>query len=281
MKRRAALVAAALAAMPILPGPAAAQAPSGEACAIDSDPVAPIRDHLPVDQSFSDRALARFAYPYALMIYDAERAYRYALAPYGFIRGEDSREVFAELGPEAVARQLGTGFYATTFFHCREKALVVVFRSVDFYDIRDFLSALERQVGSGESSEALLFFDTIRARYPDYWISVAGHSAAGAIASFVGAARAVPSVVFNATRTDAALGNDGRDQLVVIMEGDALSDPDATAPPGLVSLVEPLTDVEGALAGTQLIIHPVEEPVIPLQLHWSSFLLNELEILIE
>lgn len=274
---RTGLLAAAVAAL--LGGPAHSDPVAGGTCPAGSDPVEPIRDHLPVDQSYSDRDLARFALPYALMISDAERRWRYHLAPYGFIRGEDSSKVFAEIRGGATIRQAATGFYGTTFFHCEEKAIVVVFRSVDFYDVRDFLGALDRQIGSGESGEALLFFDAIRERYPDYSISVAGHSAAGALASWVGAVRSVPSVVFDATRTDAALLNDGSDQLVVIMEGDVLSDPDATAPGGFLRMIETLTDVDGALAGTQLKIDPVAEPVILLQLHWSGFMVKELTTL--
>lgn len=242
-------------------------------------PVSPIHDHLPVDSGWSDSALARFALPYARMIYDAERSWRYSLEPYGFIRGEDSRAVLPTIGGAAVARAAVTGFYATTYFHCSERSLVVVYRSFDFYDIRDYFSSLDRQIGDGESEVALNFFDAIRARYPDYDISIAGHSAAGGLASYIAAERHVPSVLFNPARNDAALRNNGRDQLIVVIEGDAISDPYATAPPGIVALVEPLTDRDEALKGTYLVIDPVNEPFIPLQLHWSGFLLKELEYL--
>lgn len=248
-------------------------------CPAGVTPDSPIRGHLPVDASFSDEQLARFALPYARMIHDAERSWRYTLEPFGFIRGEDSRAVLPYVGGGAVARAAVTGFYATTYFHCREKALVVVYRSFDFYDIRDYFSSLDRQLGDGESQVALDFFDAIRARYPDYDISIAGHSAAGGLASYVAAERNVPSVLFNPARNDAALRNDGSDQLIVVIEGDAISDPNATAPPGIVALVEPLTDRDEALKGTYLVIDPVQEPVIPLQLHWSGFLLTELEYL--
>lgn len=248
-------------------------------CAPGVTPVAPISDRLPVNQNFSDRDLARFALPYAQMISDATRRWRDNLEPYGFVRGEDSTAVFAEIGDGAMLSQIASGFYGTTFFHCREKAIVVAIRSVEFYDLRDFLGALDRQIASGEAEPALVFFDAIRARYPDYSISVTGHSSAGGIASWVGAVRSVPTVVFDATRTDASLSNDGRDQLAVRVAGDVLSDPDATAPPGIMRMVESLTDREEVLSGTELEIEPVNEALFTLQLHWSGFLIRELELL--
>lgn len=247
------------------------------AAQLQSDP--PIRDTLPISPNASDQVLARFALPYALMISDAERPFRDSLGPYGFTRGVDSKEVFLGLGEGDRLKSAVTGFYATTYLHCSGDALVIVFRSVSAYDLRDYVTALDRQLGDGVSSLALSFIDAIRARYPDHHFAVAGHSAAGGVASFVGAARSVPSVVFDATRNDAALTNDGRNQLVVYVAGDVLSDPDATATPSLVGLVEPLTDRDQALRGITLRIEPIAEPLFPLQLHWSGFLIRELEAL--
>ena len=189
-----------------------------EACRAgdSSSYVAPLPDGLPILQSASDRAKAVFALPYALMAEDSRDRSSDRLVHYGYYRGIDSDDLFADISRASLALTRLTGFYATTFLHCSADALVIVYRSATTFDGRDWIAAFARQMLGGESSLALRFFEGVRERNPGYSIAIVGHSSGGALASYVADVVDLPSVTFNPIRTNAAVANNGRKQFNIL-----------------------------------------------------------------
>ena len=209
------------------------------------------------------------------MAADAEDLGTDSLAPYGFVRGPDSLELFAEYGDGLFAGALVAGFYGTTYFHCDERAIAIVIRSMAPRDVRDWMSSVLRR-SSGTAEVALAFVEAVREAYPDYALSVVGHSAAGAVASYVAAEQNLPSVVFNATRTDFAQTNDGAEQLVVTVSGDVFSDPEAAPAAGVMAVPQAIVANPGRIAGVELRIDPVGEYRFLWELHYIDVIIDEL-----
>lgn len=260
----------------LLAAPAAAQ-PTLPQCAAGEQvyPARTIAENLPVGPRSSPADLADFALPYAMMAANAEERREDWLAPYGFVRGPDSVSIFSARGKGEALRAALIGFYGTVYFHCNASALVVVLRSMSTLDARDWAAGLWRRA-NGEATMALAFFDAVREAYPDYSLAVVGHSAAGAVASYVAAERNVPSVVFNPTRTDFALQNDGSQQLIVIINGDVFSDPDVGQVEGVMAVPQALVDNPGRISGTELRIEPRGDYRFLWELHFIDVIVDEL-----
>lgn len=218
--------------------------------------------------SWPESEQARFVLPYALMARDVRGVDDDNLGPYGFRRSLDSNQLFAADDRGALARAGVTGFYGATFFDCTERSLVIVIRSTSPYDPRDLILGIFRQMSGGESELALRFFDAVAARFPGYRITVTGHSSAGGPASYLGAQRGVRSVVFNGTRSDAAVTNSGAIQFLTIVNGDPISDPlEASRRHGGV--------VVPALSGATLRIEPPMD-YSGWKRHWISTVIDGL-----
>lgn len=238
-----------------------------------------VHDQLPVGAGSSRASLARFALPYAYMAADAEDRSSDSLAAFGFVRGPNSAEVFAAEQPALLLAEGVAGFHATTFFHCTESVIVIVFGSVATLDLRDWLVSAVRQTATGEAPLALSFYDLVQARYPGHDIMVVGHSAAGGVASYVAAVRSVPSVLFNPARNDASFLNSGDEQLIVLITGDALADPLAE-PTAVMAIPAAFAGDDRPLAGTELRIDPVGDYSFQFRLHQIDVVISELEALL-
>lgn len=265
------------------PHQAAAQPMAPDCAGVSARSYAPaIHSRLPVRASDGDRALARFAMPYALMAASSEdETYLDDITPFGFVPGPDSVDIFSDLADGSLLETFVTGYHGDTFFHCREGTIVVVNRAMSNLDVRDWISGLVRHSGTGEAPLALKFFDTVRALFPGYDLVVVGHSAAGGMTSFVAAERNAPSVVFNPSVTDAALRNDGGDQLIVYVNGDVLSDPAAPRPDTIMAVAQDFVSHEEALAGTVLRVDPPPDYQYIYRLHQMDILIAGLEDLID
>ena len=237
----------------------------------------PIHRSLPFSPGLGEAQLARLALPYAMMTADADNRRDDSLAPFGFVRGPDSLEIFADLRDGSAAQALFNGFYSVVYFHCRERALVIVQRAVQDLDPRDWITGAVRQLGSGEDPLAVRFYDAVAALYPDYDIALAGLSAAGAATSYVGAMRGAPSVLINPARTDAAFLNSGRNQLIVIIAGDVISDPFAPQATGLSAAIQTVLGSERVLPGTILRLNPTRDWGSTSRLHQIDVVVSELE----
>ena len=124
----------------------------------------------------SEREIARFALPYAELVSYLRPPEKRDLSPPGYIRGPDSTEWFRAYDPGAAAWATLTSFYAATFFHCTTRTMVVAFESINPIDPRDLVVSVSRQIFGGWSPFALRFAEAMQAAYPDYEITLAGHS---------------------------------------------------------------------------------------------------------
>jgi hypothetical protein len=256
--------------------PAVAQADTAAAsCAAypQSGFVRPVTGQLPVHPWSSAAEIAAFVMPYALMAQDANSARDDNLGSYGFYRGPNSNEIL--MGIDQLHADV-VGFYATTFIHCSAHAVVIVYRSLSNFDVRDYVVGLVRQIVGGESTMPLIFFDRVKALYPGYAIMVVGHSSGGGLASYVGAVEHVPSIAFNPVLFDAALLNPGDQQLVIRITGDIYSDPAAGPAPAILRPVQNFLTPPRDIRGQILRIEPQGTYPRIWQLHWISVIIDEL-----
>jgi len=184
-------------------------------------------DTLPLSENATDAAKAVLALPYAAMF-----AYvRTEQAPPGFERGLGPREGLT--GGARIMAAL-TGFNPATFVSCSGRGVVIVIEGLIDFDLRDYVAAGIRRAGGGYSQLALDYAAIVIAAYPDHDVSVIGHSAGGDVASFVAGAFDLPSITFNAARSEASMGNDGSKQLNVVVRGDIVADRGQPPLPGMV-----------------------------------------------
>ncbi|MGD9739252.1 MAG: hypothetical protein AB7O56_14075 [Bauldia sp.] len=223
--------------------------------------------------TLDDRALAMFALPFARMAMNVRELADNDVRADGYQRGPNSPELFQAFDPPARLAAGLAGFFGGTFVHCASGTIVAVYRSTSPYDPRDWFAGIARYTGGGYSDLALRFFDAVAARFPGHPIVVVGHSSGGGLASYVAGQRSAPSVVFNGTRSDAAVTNPGGAQLAIIIAGDPIADP-----------VEASARRDGApqpaLNGTVLRLTPVEDYNGWVR-HWIATVISELERLIE
>ena len=183
----------------------------------DHGPVAPlILGRLPIAADASDLAKARLASAYLEFAYSDS-------SPPGFYLGPNSADLF-DIGSKILASI--TGFRATTFINCMSHALVISIDHINVLeDPGDAIGGILRLFTRGNSILALRFTEFVMTNYPDYYITVVGHSAGGGIASYAAGLYGLPSITYNSARTPAARTNDGAQQLNVIVRGDWIADP--------------------------------------------------------
>ncbi len=211
--------------------------------------------------------------PFALMAQDASSRRDDELGPYGYYRGPNSNEILT--GIDQIHADV-VGFFAATFIHCRSHSIVIAYRSLSDFDVRDYIAGLVRQIAGGESTIPLILFERVQALYPDYAITVVGHSAGGGIASYVGAIEDVPAITFNPVLTDAALLNPGDKQLVVRVNGDLYSDPEAAPAPGLLGVPQRFLSNTSDIKGLLFRIDPVTTLRHIWELHYISVIIDAL-----
>jgi hypothetical protein len=182
---------------------------------------------LPVTAASSEREIARFALPYADLVSYLRPPEKRDLSPPGYVRGLDSTEWFRAYDPGAAAWAALTSFYAATFFHCTTRTMVIAFESINPFDPRDLVVSFSRQIFGGWSPFALRFAEAVRAAYPDYEITLAGHSGGGGLASYVGGQLGLPVIAFAPARNTAATSHTTDRQLNVSVIGDPIADPNA------------------------------------------------------
>lgn len=189
---------------------------------------------LPIPADATDAAMASLALPYAAMIAFVPTNE----APAGFQRGPGPTDLLNEGNQVLTAL---SGFNAATFVSCSGEAVVIAFDGLRDFDLRDYISGALRRAGGGYSTLAFDFTAAVLAAFPGYDVSVIGHSAGGNLASYVAGAFSLPSITFNASRTEASLAwNDGSRQLNVIVRGDPIADGSPSLPGVALYL-----DVEG------------------------------------
>lgn len=189
---------------------------------------------LPIPAGASDSMKAALALPYAAMIAFVPTTE----APPGFQRGPGPMEL---LGAGNQFLSALSGFNAGTFVSCSGRAVIIAFDGLRDFDLRDYIAGALRRAGGGYSTLAFDFTAAVLAAFPDYDVSVIGHSAGGNLASYVAGAFSLPSITFNAARTEASrTWNDGSKQLNVIVRGDPIADGSPSLPGVALYL-----DVEG------------------------------------
>jgi hypothetical protein len=181
-------------------------------------------DAFPLADDATDTAKAILALPYGAMFgYVTTRE-----APPGFQRGPGPGDVLP--GGGRVMSVL-TGFSPATFVSCSGEAVVVVLDGLRDFDFRDYVAGGLGRAGGGYSRLALDFAAALVAAYPGHDVSIIGHSAGGDVASYVAGALGLPSITFNAARSEASLTvNDGSRQLNVIVRGDPVADRSPSLP---------------------------------------------------
>lgn len=182
---------------------------------------------LPATEAWSEREIARFALPYANLVSYLRPPEKRDLSPPGYVRGLDSTEWFRAYDPSAAVWAAATSFYAATFFHCTTRTMVIAFESINPFDPRDVVVSFSRQIFGGWSPFALQFTEAVRAAYPDYEITLAGHSGGGGLASYVGGQLGLPVIAFAPARNTAATSHETDRQLNVTVIGDPIADPNA------------------------------------------------------
>ena len=266
-----------------IPAVQAADDGAAERCAnsAPSNHTEPVRSILPVNNNSSDRELARFVMPYAMLTAHASDRVDVDIEELGFYLGPDSNQLFFDRRQGELFSTAVSGFKAATYVHCSDDAIVIVYGKTATKDPRDWITATVRYFSGGESELALSLLDAVRGRYPGYAITLLGLSAGGSLASYVGAVSGLPSIVFNPIRTDAALYNNGANQLVVRIAGDVLSDPAAPPAPGIMRVSQSLTRNDGALQGALLLIDPVGEYRFLWELHWIETVIDEMRWILQ
>lgn len=250
-------------------------------CSYSSSYTEPVRGVLPVNEYSSDRHLAQFVMPYAMLSAHAGNRVDVNVEDLGFYVGPDSNQLFRDRGRGELLSTVVSGFKAATYIHCRDDAIVIVYGKTATKDPRDWVAAIVRYYSGGESELALSLLDAVRERYPGYSITLVGLSAGGSLASYVGSVSGLPSIVFNPVRTDAALYNTGENQLVVRVAGDVLSDPDAPPAPGIMSVSQRLTQNDGPMRGTLLLIDPMGDYRFLWELHWIETVIDEMRWMLQ
>lgn len=132
----------------------------------------PIRGALPVNNSSSDRALARFVMPYALLAGHAINKVDVDVGHLGFYPGPDSNQLFLDRRQGELFFSSVSGFKAAIYVHCQDDAIVIVYGKTNTKDPRDWISAVVRYYSGGESELALSLLDAVQDRYPGYAITL-------------------------------------------------------------------------------------------------------------
>jgi hypothetical protein len=198
-----------------------------------------IQNDLPVTSASGAQELAAFALPYSLMIGLSADG---ALSPPGFARGPGPAEILPLGGGQFLADL--SGIPAATFVSCESNSIVVAFDGVGGFDPRQYLAAILRRTDGGYSEVAVAYVDAVREAFPDHYVSVIGHSEGGNMASYAAGMLGLPSITFNASRTEASTTiNDGGKQLNVIVRGDPIADPTGEQGlPGLTLYLDVVAD---------------------------------------
>jgi pimeloyl-ACP methyl ester carboxylesterase len=218
---------------------------------------------LPVTPASTARDLAALALPFARL-----PLFVHGGAPPGFHRGIGWRPLLAAVDPPAATFADFSGFGAAIFIPCSGAGVVVVFDSTTLHDPRDLVAGTLRQVFGGWAPFSLRFLDAVVTAYPGVPILVVGHSSGGALASYAAGQRGLPSIAFNPSRTIAATTNPGTNQLVVIVEGDLIADPNVISfrvfrPPRQLSGATLWLDVE--VPRPLLDLHDIETVITGLE----------------
>lgn len=118
-----------------------------------------------------------------------------------------------------------TGLDIFVFRNKTIDATVMAIKGVEVGDPRDVISMLMRRAFQRYSPNSRRLAQRWRDQWdPDRFVII-GHSGGGGLASWLGGELDVPTVTFNAGRTEASLANDGQQQVNVIIRGDEFGDP--------------------------------------------------------
>lgn len=172
--------------------------------------VTPIYGEIPLRASDGPRETARLVEPYLRMVQSLDGSE----VPSGWQRGPTSQD----LGIPAT-----TGFRAYTFVACATPTVVVVIDHIDPSKVDDLLAGVYRRSNGGRGLYAPQMVEMVMDLYPGHWVTVVGHSGGGGQTSWVAGLFGLPSITFNAPRTDASLSNPGTRQINVVVAGDPIA----------------------------------------------------------